>query len=425
MAGESGVEDVRVEGVGEFVAQRIYFLTSGGVTVQIDDRQPGPASVGMRPTNAFFGAGHHIAECLFRVREPGIELERVIRQRDRRITRVERVSGTQEEEQGGEAERGAQTDQQAAYHSAHRTAVGILVSGLRAPEWDREGLDWPNRTSSRFVEAAGLRWHVQDAGEGPVCLLVHGTGASTHSFRDVLPLLARHFRVIAPDLPGHGFTARPPTDAGLSLDGMAAGLVQLLATLGVSPQLAVGHSAGAAILCRLCLDGRLHPAELISLNGALLPLSGFKHPAITPFIRAVASSEWVSRFFARRLESPREVAKMLAATGSQLDERGMALYGRLSRSPAHAGAALTMMAVWDVRPLEREIAKLSVPLTLVVGARDRMILPGEAARVQRLLPSATVIQFPDLGHLAHEERPDLIATMIEQRARSRGVPIPS
>ena len=299
------------------------------------------------------------------------------------------------------------------------------MSGLQAPDWELDGVDWPNRVHSRFVETAGLRWHVQDAGQGPVCLLVHGTGASTHSFRDLLPKLAPYFRVVAPDLPGHGFTSRPRDDEQLSLRGMADGLMQLLATLGVSPSLAVGHSAGAAILCRACLDGGLRPAEIISLNGALLPLSGFKHPAITPFIRSIVSSEWVSRFFARRLESPREVARMLAATGSTLDATGMDLYGRLSRSPSHAGAALTMMAVWDVRPLERELSTLKVPLTLVVGARDRMILPGEAARVQRLLPSASVVQLSDLGHLAHEERPDFIADLILDHARSRGVLIPS
>ena len=299
------------------------------------------------------------------------------------------------------------------------------MSSLRAPDWEREGADWPNRACSRFVDAAGLRWHVQDAGSGPVCLLVHGTGASTHSFRDLLPRLTPFFRVIAPDLPGHGFTSRPRDDMGLSLRGMVDGLVELLEAIGVSPTLVVGHSAGAAILCRACLDGRLHPAEIISLNGALLPLSGFKHPAVTPLIRAIASSDWVSRFFARRLESPGEVSRMLAATGSTIDPRGMDLYGRLSRFPSHAGSALTMMAVWDVRPLERELPQLQVPLTLVVGSKDRMILPGEAARVQQLLPAAEVIQYADLGHLCHEERPDLIADMIVGRARSRGVRIPS
>lgn len=296
---------------------------------------------------------------------------------------------------------------------------------MRAPDWQVEGADWPNRYCSRFVEAAGLRWHVQEAGQGPTCLLVHGTGAATHSFRDLLPMLATHFRVVAADLPGHGFTTRPADNRDLSLPAMAGALSRLLEVLGVTPELAVGHSAGAAILCRMTLDGMLRPHEVISLNGALLPLSGFKHPAITPFVRAIASSGWVSRFFARRLESPREVERMLAATGSQLEARGTLLYGRLSRCPSHAGAALAMMAVWDVRPIEQQIARLPVSLTLVVGARDRMILPGEAARVQQLLPRAAVVQFADLGHLAHEERPDLIGALILERARRRGLPIPS
>lgn len=299
------------------------------------------------------------------------------------------------------------------------------MSGLRAPDWDREGADWPNRDCSRFVTAAGLRWHVQLAGQGPICLLVHGTGASTHSFRDLLPRLAQNFRVVVPDLPGHGFTERPIDDMGLSLPGMARALVALLETLGVKPDVAVGHSAGAAILCRACLDGAIHPAELISLNGALLPLSGFKHPAVTPFIRAIASSDWVSRFFARRLESPAEVKRLLAATGSDLDARGLELYGRLSRTPSHAGAALTMMAVWDIRPVERELSGLAVPLTLVVGSRDRMILPGESARVRRLLPSADLVQVPELGHLAHEERPELVCELIRTHAQARGLLLPS
>lgn len=296
---------------------------------------------------------------------------------------------------------------------------------MRAPDWQVEGADWPNRHCSRFIDAAGLRWHVQSMGQGPTCLLVHGTGAATHSFRDLMPLLARRCHVVAIDLPGHGFTSRPTDPEGLSLPGMARALAVLLDDLGLRPDLAVGHSAGAAILCRLALDGAIQPRDIISLNGALLPLSGFKHPAVTPFVRTIFSSQWVSRFFARRFESLSQVERMLAATGSQLEERGIELYARLSRCPSHAGAALAMMAVWDVRPIERSLAQLPVPLTLVVGARDKMILPGESARVQRLLPQAEVVQFADLGHLAHEERPESIAALIVRHAVLRGLVIPS
>jgi magnesium chelatase accessory protein len=153
------------------------------------------------------------------------------------------------------------------------------MPALRAPDWETDGLDWPNREASRFVEAGGLRWHVQVKGRGPVLLLLHGTGASTHSFRDLLPLLARDFQVVAPDLPGHGFTARPADPAGLSLPGMSAGIAALLGALALPPQIAVGHSAGAALLCQMQLTGQLRSKALVSLNGALLPLPGLRHPA--------------------------------------------------------------------------------------------------------------------------------------------------
>ena len=117
--------------------------------------------------------------------------------------------------------------------------------------WRRTG---PTGTASGFVEAAGIRWHVQRMGQGPPLLLIHGTGAATHSWRGLLPLLAPHFSVIAPDLPGHGFTQSPPAHR-LSLPGMAADIGVLLRKLEVRPEIVVGHSAGAAILARMCLDG--------------------------------------------------------------------------------------------------------------------------------------------------------------------------
>jgi magnesium chelatase accessory protein len=299
------------------------------------------------------------------------------------------------------------------------------MTALRAPDWETDGRDWPNREASRFVEAGGLRWHVQVAGAGPALLLLHGTGASTHSFRDLLPALARHFTVVAPDLPGHGFTARPADPSGLSLPGMAAGVTALLRALGIAPAVAVGHSAGAAILCRLCLDGALAPRALVSLNGALLPLPGLRHPAFMPWVRAAVSGDWLPRLFARRMESPSEVERLLARTGSTIDARGRELYARLSRNPAHTGAALAMMGHWDTRPLEAGLPGLTVPLLLLVGARDAMILPGVALRVRCIAPRAQLLQISGVGHLAHEEEPQLVADEIVAYARAQGVAVPS
>ena len=112
-----------------------------------------------------------------------------------------------------------------------RRGVALAAAGPHdrgSLQWDTDGRDWPNRQTSRFVDAGGLRWHVQCAGEGPVALLLHGTGASTHSWRGVLPLLAEHYTVVAPDLPGHGFSGAGADDC-YSLPGMAGAVASLLA----------------------------------------------------------------------------------------------------------------------------------------------------------------------------------------------------
>ena len=298
------------------------------------------------------------------------------------------------------------------------------MSASRALDWDTDGIDWPNRLLSRFVEADGLRWHVQIGGEGPVLLLLHGTGASTHSFRDLLPLLAAHFTVVAPDLPGHGFTRRPADAARLSLPGMAAGVAALLRSIGLSPEVAVGHSAGAALLCEMCLAGQISPKSLVSLNGALLPQPGLRHPAFTPLVRPVVSGDWLPRLFARRMEAPQEVERMLQRTGSTLDPRGRELYARLSRNAVHTGSALAMMGHWDTRPIEAGLGRLAVPLLLLVGAEDRMILPGVALRVRQLAPRAELLQFSGLGHLAHEEAPARVGAEVLRHARTHGVAVP-
>ena len=78
-----------------------------------------------------------------------------------------------------------------------------------------------------------------------------------------------------------------------------------------------------------------------------------------------------------------------------------------------------MMARWDLWSLERDLPRLRTPLTLVVGSNDRTIRPADALRVRALVPKAEVISLPGLGHLAHEERPDLIAGIILRVARAQ------
>lgn len=291
-----------------------------------------------------------------------------------------------------------------------------------ALNWERDGANWPHREHSRFVPAAGLRWHVQQfpgpAPNAPCVLLLHGTGASTHSWRDLAPLLAQRFEVIAPDLPGHAFTGLPPKGVGspqLTLSGMARALCDLLQVLQRQPAWVVGHSAGAAIAVRMGLDGLIAPQRLAGLNAALLPLGGLAGPLFSPVAKLMAAAPLVSRLFAWHARDPAVLQRLLASTGSSLDATGTALYQRLVGSPAHAQGALGMMANWDLPTLATQLPRLAVPLDLLVGTRDRTVPPSQATQVMdQLSPTArgSLIRLDGLGHLAHEEAPARVAALL-------------
>jgi magnesium chelatase accessory protein len=299
------------------------------------------------------------------------------------------------------------------------------VAAERAGErldWARDGAHWPNRASSRFVDAGGLRWHLQRSGptHAPKVLLLHGTGAATHSWRGLAPLLAGAFDVVAPDLPGHGFTAMP-RESGLSLPAMARSVGVLLRTLGASPALIVGHSAGAAIGARMALDGLASPRALIALNGAFVAFGGLPGRIFSPAAQVLAGTRLAPRLIARMAGGPAVLGRLLQGTGSSIDAAGRAAYARLAASPGHVAGALGMMARWDLAPLERELPRLDCDLVLVVGADDPMVPPAQSDRILGRVPRATRVVLPGLGHLAHEERPDLVADLILEVAARHGL----
>src|SRR6201996_6595528 len=286
--------------------------------------------------------------------------------------------------------------------------------------WSVDGSDWPNRSASRFVDAAGYRWHVQVMGEGPVALLAHGTGAATHSWRTLMPLLAQRFTVVAPDLPGHGFTDQPSAHR-LSLVSMARDLAALCKTLNVTPRLAIGHSAGAAILVRMSLDRLIEPKLIVSLNGAFLPFGGVAALVLSPLAKALTFNPFVPWMFARRGSDPAAVHRLIAGTGSSIGADGERFYGRLVSSPAHVAAALQMMANWDLRPLVRDLPRLRPDLVLIAATNDRAIPPEVARRVRELLLKAELKSVAGYGHLAHEEAPEKIAEIVVWAASRSGV----
>lgn len=286
----------------------------------------------------------------------------------------------------------------------------------------RAGLrDWPNRECSRFVRAAGFHWHVQTMGEGPVVLLLHGTAAATHSWRALAPLLAHRFRVVAPDLPGHGLT-ESPASARMSLPGMAGAVRSLLLALEVRPDLVVGHSAGAAIGLRMVLDGMVSPAGVVGLNAALTPFDGVAGQIFSPLAKLLVGLPLLPGLFAWRAKNPATVAKLLADTGSRLDPQGIADYARVIQDPRHTAAALAMMARWDLKPLVADLPRLAVPLLLIAADNDRAIPPSTSDDAARRVPDGTVQRMPGLGHLSHEEDPAATAAAIGAFATRLGLP---
>jgi magnesium chelatase accessory protein len=282
---------------------------------------------------------------------------------------------------------------------------------LNALSWDAERGRWPNARDSQFVEAGGVRWHVQRMGQGPVALLLHGTGASTHSWARLAPQLAEHFSLIIPDLPGHAFSSPLPRGR-LSLPGMANAVAALLDELELAPSLVIGHSAGAAILARCCIDRSLCPDLMVSINGALLPFAGPAGLLFPPMAKLLFANPLAARILATRGRDEERVRRLINGTGSAIDAQGISLYARLFRSPSHVAATLGMMANWNLRGLRRDLSKLRQSVLLVVGNDDRAVRPQEAEQLEQLLADARVERLPGLGHLAHEEDPQRVGAAI-------------
>jgi len=269
---------------------------------------------------------------------------------------------------------------------------------------------WPEGARGRVVRSSGARWSVVEVGEGPPLLLLHGSGASHASFGRLAGPLSTRFRLIAPDLPGHGGTgASPgfrPTPAG-----MAAAVAELLDRLGVVPTVVCGHSAGAAILAQMIVDGRIRPALGVGLAAALTPLRGVAR-AVMPRSAAALSSPVASRLVAAYAGRTSAVRDVLAQVGSPLDPAAVERYRRLAARPDHLAGVLRMMASWDLAPLYRRLPEVQVPWLLVAGERDHAVPLRQQREVCRRLPRARLRTVSGVGHLLHEERPDEVARLV-------------
>ena len=291
-------------------------------------------------------------------------------------------------------------------------------------QWRQEGHDWPHRESSRIVHASGLRWHVQVAGSGPDLLFLHGAGGSTHSWVGLLEPLARDFRVVAPDLPGHAFTtALPPHRSGLSV--LTTAVTDLLDAVGASPTGIVTHSAGAAVAVSLIQAGALRPRAWAGLAPSLVrPSRGTPPPVIQDLLAPVFRSTGLALLAAAFGRRGRIADALLQSTGSRVPPASRAIYRRLVANPAHVASVLRLMAAWDPDPVSRRLSSVRVPGLILAGESDHWIPLRDIRPAVEALPLVEFHVLSGLGHLLHEEAPRTVLRRLQPFLRNHLLPGP-
>ncbi len=270
--------------------------------------------------------------------------------------------------------------------------------------------DWPLREHSQIIRCRPHEWHVQVVGKGPDILLLHGAGASAHSFHPLIPHLPG-FRLIVPDLPGQGYT-RAGGMMRLGLDAMADDIATLCADQGWRPVAIIGHSAGGAIALRLSEVMPRPPRSVVGLNAALGPFDGFAGWLFPKLAKAMASSPFVAAIVTRLSSKRKQVERLLTGMGSQISEDGITAYQRLVSRTAHIEGTLGMMAQWQLEPLLERLPQISVPTLLIAAARDRAVPASVSRDAAALLRRADYVELSDFGHLVHEEAPAAVAALI-------------
>ena len=277
-------------------------------------------------------------------------------------------------------------------------------------DWERDLPGWSLPELSTRIVNGPHRWHVQISGTGPDLILLAGAGASTHTWRDLIPDLATTHRVIAPDLPGQGFTQSPNASRS-GLNETVEDLTALATAEGWKPQAIIGHSAGAAIALRL--SQTLDVPKIVGINPALDHFDGVAGWLFPMLAKLLAANPFTANVFTLGA-TPARARRLIKGTGSKIDDDALDYYTRLTADRAHVNGALQMMAHWSLDQLLEDLPKIEAGVLFLVGENDKAVPPDVARRAAERLPNAEVKNFPTLGHLAHEENPQAILTEIRR-----------
>ena len=279
---------------------------------------------------------------------------------------------------------------------------------------------------SVWIGESGGRMHHLESGAGPVVVLLHGgTGGGANWFRMIGPLSAG-FRVLAPDLPGFGLS--DAIDVVPPLGEAAAGhLLEWLETHDLDDVLVVGTSFGGLAALRLA-QRTPRVSRLLLLDSAGLGRG------IHSSIRLITGLPVTRAFMGSSRRGTMLVLRhLLTSNLSDISEHQLsALVEYLTASGRHTGARYAaetlrrFAGAGGQKELleEAELARLSLPVSLVWGARDRLLPVSHARAAARLLPDATLRIVADAGHSPNWEQPATVVDAIFELAARRAHALP-
>ena len=270
----------------------------------------------------------------------------------------------------------------------------------------------------RYVEIHGYRRAYRMAGTGPALLLLHGIGDSSESWLPVFDALARDHMVIAPDLLGHGASAKPRADYAVA--AYANGMRDLLDVLGVEQVTVVGHSLGGGVAAQIAYQFPERCSRLV------LVASGGAGRDVTPLLR-LASAPFAEVFLAPlhwSVAPPvvRGALGVLGLVGNDLarDRDHVArILGGLPDGDAQVAFTRTLRSVVDWRGqvvtlLDRCYLADGVPALLVWGDRDGVIPVDHARSAQDAMSGSRLEIFEGAGHFPHHADPDRFVALVRE-----------
>ena len=296
-----------------------------------------------------------------------------------------------------------------------------LAASVAAKLWLRpKDVEWEQHRKvvfhadySCFVEVDGVRLHYQEAGDpaAPPMILIHGFAASNLVWSKVfLEFAAAGYRVIAPDLPGYGYSAKP-RHLDYTIAGQAEMVVGFLKQLEIDRSVFLGSSYGAAIAATIALD---HPTlvEKLIMVGAVNNNKPTRYLLMrlfgSPIIGDILSPLLVG---SRRLLRLR-MKRVYDRHAWVLDERRVdARHLPLRTRGAHRAIIRTVRR-WDAERVSREAHLLTQPTLLLWGDTDREVPLADGERLHEAIPGSRLIVFRECGHLPHEEYPEAFVKLV-------------